>query len=358
MKRLTLILKTKQFKILSIVLTCIAVAIGLGLAYVKFYKRTPTGLALDVSGFGGGQVEKAGWSGVKSTATLIRMADATFKNMDKFLRLYGIDPNTPYTINGGIAGLNITSHIRMKSASNPILSTVDSAPVIYQNRAWVKDNLTGGTIIQIFFDDQNDAYAGNGSLFIIKPYYLDNTHTYFSDTGIFEARMKPSGANKIVYFSFNGSPWKQKAHSHPVTGRVKMIDNGVGFFVTALVSTHVDGSPEYVTCARGAGYSFYTVAYISGNKSPFVTTALWGWNDTSISNSVCGINLYQYGHLNSVTGLDCDGRSPKCPDGYPYPRHDWVNKLYSDMDNTSVHEFNERAIKELVIRFVDSATFN
>jgi hypothetical protein len=358
MKRLRLILKTKQFKILSIVLTGIVVAIGLALAYVKFYKRTPAGLALDVAGFGEVQPDKAGWGGVRSTATLFRIADAIFRKMEKTLKVYGVDPNVPYTYNGGVAGLNLTSRIRMKSASNPILSTVDSAGVIYQNRIWVTDNLTGGTIIQMFFDDLNNAYAGNGSLLIFKPYYLDNTHTYFSDTGVFEARMKPPGANKIAYFSFSGSPWKQEARSYPVTGRAKMIDNGMGFFITSLVSTHVDGSPEHVTCAHGAGYSFYTLAYISGNKSPFVTTAVWGWNDTSISNTMCGINLFQYGHLNSVTGLDCDGRSAKCPDGYPYPLNEWVNKLYSDMDNTSVHEFNERAIKDLVVPFVDSVTFN
>jgi hypothetical protein len=128
--------------------------------------------------------------------------------------------------------------------------------------------------------------------------------------------------------------------------------------VTGLVFTHVDGSPGHVTCVPGAGYSLYTLAYIANKKSPFVTTALWGWNDTSVSNTVCDINLYQYAHLNSATGFVCDGRSKSCPDGSPYPLNHDVYRLYSQMDNTSIHEYSESAIKRLTIRFVDQATFN
>jgi hypothetical protein len=214
-------------------------------------------------------------------------------------------------------------------------------------------------MLQMFYDDANSALVGNGYLLLIKPRSFDNTpQTIFSNTGVFEIRMKREGPNSAVYISFRGIPWQRKSPSYPVNGRIKMIEDATQYYVTGLVYTHVDGSAGNVTCATGSGNTYYTVAYVAGKQSPFYTTALWGWNDTSVSNTMCGDNSYQYGHFNSASGFVCDGQSTSCPDGSPYPLSENVYRSYSHMDNTNGHEFNEGTIGGLVIRFVGGTTFD
>ena len=156
---------------------------------------------------------------------------------------YGMHPNLPFIYDGWLAGSQFTAHIRTKNASKPIPSTVDSAGVTYRNRVSFVNDYIKKASLQLFFDDPEDVSVGKGYLLIAKPYSFESIPgTIYSESGIFETRAINSGTHKVMYISFSGSPWKQTAHTYPVSGRIKMVYDGSRYSVTGLIYTYVDGS--------------------------------------------------------------------------------------------------------------------
>lgn len=351
---------TKKRIWLFVVLPVVVVILPLlgGLSYYNYLQKQYAKLAVDFTGIKDVNTETEGWGWIKSGSTLLRSAHGNFYTIYAILKNIKVIQGMPYFYDGWIAGTNMSGRVYTSSPSNPIRSSVDSTGIVYQNRIRYTNVFDKKTVLQIFFDEPVDLSSGNGYLLIVKPYYFEPLPgTIYSETGMFEARAFRSGANKVMYVSFSGSPWKKSGRTYPVSGRIKLVDDGTKFSVTGLVYTHVDGSKGYVTCVPRAGYSFYSFAYISHNKPPYFTTGLRGWNDSSVSDTICGVNLYNYGHFTFPGGLVCDAQSSRCPDGLPYSLSEDVYALFSGMDSTIAGEFKESAISGLVIPFVDKTTF-
>jgi hypothetical protein len=330
-----------------------------GISYYSYARKYRANLAMDFTGIKNAAEDTSGWGWIKSASTLLFSMHSSFYASYATMKQCGtLQPGINFVYSGWLGGTNYAAYIRTNSASKPIRSTVDNAGVTYKNRIALLTNFTNKTSLQLFFDEPDIASVGNGYLLIVKPYYFETEPgTVYSETGIFETRAMSSGNNKVMYVSFSGSPWKQTGHTYPVSGRIKMVDDGTNFRVTGLIYTYVDGSKGYSTCFRKSGYSFYTFAYIASNKSPYFTTGLRGWNDSSISDKICGVNLYNYGHFNFSSGFVCDAQSTSCPESFPYPLNGDVYTLYSGTSSTITREFNEKAISGLVIPFVDWLTF-
>lgn len=343
-------------------LPVLAIAFTFGLSYVGSEKNNPAMLAIDTAGYNKVYADSLGWQGVRGFATLIRATSQTFNTLYSTIQHWGLLFNFSLTLNGPVTGTDFWFYVSINNGDKSATGTVDSSPVSYTNGIQIKHGTalgTGGTVVfQLFFDNPTDSSGGEGCLLIVKPYYFEVfPGTVFSIDGIFEVRVKKPATDTIMYISFTGSPWKENPPTFVESGRVKLVEDGTNYNITGLGYVNVNGSDILHTVCTAtppeAGNAYYTLAYIAKKDSPHYSTALWGWNNTNKSNSVCGFTGYNYGHFNASTGFVCDG-SPDtdCPDGAPYPLNDDVDALYTGMDNTpSTGEYDPAAISGLTIPF-------
>jgi hypothetical protein len=243
--------------------------------------------------------------------------------------------------------------------SNPVRATVDSAARSYKNQLSLTTVFSGKTALQLFFNDKSRVSSADDYLMIVRPYYLEIfPGTSYSETGMFETRSFGLGAEKITYISFGGSPWKKAEHAYPVSGRIKFVEDATKFRVTGIIDYYVDGSKGYTRCVPGAGHSFFSFTNITNKILPYYTTSIYGWNDSSVSNTICGVDRYNYSHLSLPRGLACDARSSNCPDGFPFPLSRDVYGLFSTMNRAKDQPFNEAAVRNMVLPFVEMTPIN
>jgi hypothetical protein len=366
MKTLNSIYRIKLLRIFLVAVMIIVFFVGL--SYIGSDKNNPAKIQVDTQGYNMAYADSVGWGGVRIVATMIRAVNISLNTIFANIKAWGLLFDYTISVDGMVPGTSYYASVRINNSQSNVKGTVDVAPgVAYTNRIQLKDvNSSGPVIYQLFFNNPNDSADATGCLVIIKPYYFEVVRgTLFDQNGVFEARVKSSGLNKIMYISFNGNPWKNNAPSYVKSGRVKLVDDGTNYNITGLAFVNVDGSdilhqacPLQIIAPFTAGDAYYTLAYIAVKNSPYYSTALWGWNNTLKSNQICSItNIYNYGHFNASSGYVCDGSpSTGCPDASPYPLTTDVLTLYNSIDTTTpLTEFRESDISGLAIPFL---TFN
>jgi hypothetical protein len=356
MKTMNKISKSGMVKIFAVAI--MALAIFVGLSYVGSDRNNPDRLVIDTAGFNKAFAASSGWDGVRAFATLLRAASQTFNTLYEKIQRWGLF-NYKVEFEGAVPATDYYVYVSINKGDKTVTSTVDAGPVPYTNGVQIKHGDSSGEVVfQLFFDNPNDSSGGDGALLIVKPYYFELIPgTVFSDTGVFEARIMKPATDTIMYISFNGHPWKTATPNYAESGRVKMVDDGTNYNITGLIYVYADGSDLTHTICTGAppaqfGNTYYTLAYIAKNSSPYYSTALWGWNDSGRSNQACSLpfSTFNYGHFNATAGFVCDGSpSVGCPDGDPYPLNSSVDALYTGMAIGGGEEFNATVISTLSI---------
>lgn len=300
-----------------------------GLSFIGNKKKDNNDLIIDMSGFNKVYADSLGWGGVRGVATLMRAASISFNNLYRTISAWKF-LDYEVSANGTIPGTDpaITFKIRINDLFSA-QGTVDSGAVEYTNR--IELSVGGTQALQLWFDNPKKADDGQGCLLIVKPYYFNSTCT--DPAGIFEARVKPDSTNKIMYITFQGTPWTTGSatcntqYSWPLSGRCKLVDDGTNYDVSALAKIHVV-SPLFI-CAGGEGDAYYSLVFRAYKDAPNYCTALFGWHDTARSNLQCSFDLFNKGYFNSVEGYVVDRVDASNPVRPEYPLLADVDSLYT-----------------------------
>ncbi len=207
-------------------------------------------------------------------------------------------------------------------------------------------------ILEFYWDDLADPSAGDGVLFIIRPYGYNQLNFYANELYQVRYKLDPSG-NKAMLLSFigdTGSPDGFWYNDQAIT-RAGFDDGCLTRGIVRFTDVAASNWYEFAGVAKRecdcltfdqGGASYYTLAFLAYKNSPYYSTAKFGNHATAAgtdANSfwLCVIdNPLNYGYFSS-SGFQRDGVSTDDgthPDRTDVDGIEFDNSTDNDLDVT------------------------
>lgn len=309
------------------------------------------------------------WAGVRGAATFARLATISINGVVASLNnIFNLIDSYPIIVPDPIFTGQV-GNFWYKLYRNTSIS-VDSRNYIGRLEIWkVNTGPVYVKALEFYWNDlANPTSSLDGVLLKIKPYFWDPNNFYPEE--LYEVKyLKDSSSNDTMIISFIADPNGQAASdpgfkfNETVPTYGGCLEKGMVRFTNVTASTWYEFAgvaKRECTCAsftEKSGTSFYSLAFLAYNTSPYNSVAKFGTADNDGSSNapvwtLCGIaNFLNYGYFNVNQGFVQDSvPSPNAAPAGVYPARTAVDSIEFDPSG-SEFDITEASVEAKTIVF-------